>query len=276
MSEPTISVAIRDLEQEYGVRLFLREKKHLSLTEEGRFFYNSAKAILERIDRLDSEMHAMAARSVSVRVGVSPLCGVFVFLPLFGRFHAAHPEVNVEMFEYGTTDALNQLEAGQLDFAIIIENDRIRQWFDALPLKESSMRFIVNRSHHLAERERIHLSELRDEDLLLLRSRSYETAALVHEQFEALGITPRVLFSASNTEMSIQYVLKYEVGVIAMQELAGLNPALVGIPIEPEIPLRIVFVEKREQPLRREAELFREFVLEVREELFPGPHSCGQ
>ncbi|MBR3069154.1 MAG: LysR family transcriptional regulator, partial [Lachnospiraceae bacterium] len=60
VTQPTISIAIRDLEKEFGIPLFAHKSGRLHMTEEGALFYEKASAILAMCDELRAEYSVMA------------------------------------------------------------------------------------------------------------------------------------------------------------------------------------------------------------------------
>lgn len=214
VSQPTVSVAIRDLETEYGLQLFERDKKRFILTEVGTLFYDKAQKILEMADDLNRQMKNIALKRRSVRVGVSPLSALFVFFPIFHKFHELYPEINLVMCEHGSTDSMNQLEAKQLDFAIVISSSRAEEDFDLLPLVETNMLLCVSRQHRLAGAKSVCFEEIADEKLIMMNSASYQTGAMIQKRFDELGLTPNILLRIDQLEAIKQYIMNYNASAI--------------------------------------------------------------
>ena len=263
VSEPTISVAIRELEAEYGVSFFVRERKKLILTEEGRLFYDRARSLLEHVDETDREIRALALRQHPVRVGVSPLSGISAFLPLFTAFRAEHPEIELVCEDFSSTESMNALETGRLDCAIISENRRARESFDCTTLLVSPMVFCAGKHHRLAGRERISLRDLEGENMMLPHPGRYSTGALIYREMEKLGFQPKVSFSTRNLALGIEY-LQWDktVCTVAMEDYARLNEHIMAIPLDPPLYISIVYIQPPDRALSREAAVFSRFVKE--------------
>lgn len=116
VSQPSVSVGIRELEEGYGINLFYRDKKRLVLTEEGEFFYQKALEILDMVNDLDRKMNQLAQKETPVLIGVPPMISIFLFAPLINRFYRQYPDARVEMREHGTLDAEKLVETEQLDW----------------------------------------------------------------------------------------------------------------------------------------------------------------
>ena len=263
VSEPTISVAIRDLEAEYGISLFRREKKRLYLTEEGSILYERAKSMLSHMNELEQELHALAKKHHPVRVGTSPVSSVSVFLPIFSAFRAAHPEIELEMAEGDAFQSMNALETHRLDCAFVVENTRAQEQFECIPIQENSMLFCCGTGHRLADRKTLHITDLKDEKLILPRPGGFITSNRIHSAFDQFGLKPNILFSTSNLVFQIEYMrMDNEACSITMSDFSRYSPGIVSIPLEPTIYTTISYIRRKEGEISREAAVFDRFVRE--------------
>lgn len=164
VSQPTLSMQVKKLENEMGVSLFNRDKSPLEPTEVGSIILAKAKRILRDIDELkafvNEETHQISG---SFYLGIIPTSAPYL-LPLFLKsFVEKYPDLEVHIKEVQTEHAIEQLENGSLDAAIV-----------ATPLKSNSIReipmFYEPFFHYqLGEKKKsISTSELKPEDMLLL------------------------------------------------------------------------------------------------------------
>ena len=79
VTQPTISVAIRDLEIEFGISLFYRKGNKLILTEEGEELYNKATYILQYCNELQADYSSMARVKPPLRIGIPPMLSTVFF-----------------------------------------------------------------------------------------------------------------------------------------------------------------------------------------------------
>ena len=73
VTQPTISVAIRELEKELKLRLFHHEKNRISITQEGEAFYRRAEAVLKETRAMVTEFSSMGEKETPIRIGIPPL-----------------------------------------------------------------------------------------------------------------------------------------------------------------------------------------------------------
>lgn len=87
VTQPAISNAIKELEKEYSINLFIRSKNHMSLTKEGEIFYQKANHLLTQFRQTTSELYDLGKQKPSLRIGIPPLLSTIFFpdLLLFFR-----------------------------------------------------------------------------------------------------------------------------------------------------------------------------------------------
>ncbi|MFC4523818.1 LysR family transcriptional regulator [Cupriavidus pinatubonensis] len=98
MSKAAVSRHVDALEQRLGVRLLQRTTRRLSLTEEGRIFYERAKEVLGALDDAESEVSSRTLEpSGLVRINVPLTFGILHLAPLWAAFMEAHPQVDLDI-----------------------------------------------------------------------------------------------------------------------------------------------------------------------------------
>lgn len=85
VTQPSVSNAIKALEEEFGVNLFYRNNNKLTLTPEGEKFYQNAEELLAHADAVRSELHELRKQITPVRIGIPPMLGT-IYLPGYVSF----------------------------------------------------------------------------------------------------------------------------------------------------------------------------------------------
>ena len=259
ISQPSISIAIRELEEQFGVSLFYRRNKRLILTKEGEFFLEKAEEILNRTKSLERRMRELGNQSSHVRIGVSPMISVFLFTRMFNQFHALHPNIRLEMCEYGSLESERLLLDDLLDLAMVILHERTGDHFHSLQILETPLVYCVRPSHPLADLPKVSIPMLKDEQIIMMKSSSYQTGVVINRRFEEAGLKPNVLLHSSQLYISKQYIMEQGAGAFLMGELVKKEPDLVGIPVDPPIDLKIGLIWKKGKYLYSDASRFIEF-----------------
>ena len=102
VTQPSISNAIKALEEEFGVNLFFRNNNKLTLTPEGELFYKSAEELLAHADSVESEFHELRKKITPIRIGLPPMLGTIYLPELYLSLKENFPEVDFRLFEFGS------------------------------------------------------------------------------------------------------------------------------------------------------------------------------
>ncbi|SFR98351.1 hydrogen peroxide-inducible genes activator [Yoonia litorea] len=120
ISQPALSVQIKELEQSLGVALFERSARSLRLTSFGETWLERVREILRNVDEL-SEL-ARAAQSGfagRLRLGVIPTIAPYLLPSLIGALRNSHPQVSLDVRETLTERLIEELTDGRIDAAIV-------------------------------------------------------------------------------------------------------------------------------------------------------------
>ncbi len=120
ISQPALSVQIKDLEESLGTPLFERSSRHVQLTQFGQDFAGRARAILQSVDEL-GEMARAAQGSLSgrLRIGVIPTIAPYLLPQLIARLDKTYPNLDVQIRETVTPRLIEELAEGRIDTAIV-------------------------------------------------------------------------------------------------------------------------------------------------------------
>jgi len=244
VTQPTLSIAIRELEKEFSVTLFTHANNHLTLTEEGEAFYRRASDILSSCEDLHAEYARNASARRSVRIGIPPMLSTVFFPELLDAFHEEYPDIWLELLEYGSVRCCDLVQDEVIDLGLVnMELPHIDK-FNTLVLLTELLRFGVCRNHRLAGAESISLKELDGEPLLLYNQDSVQNRIL-QAQFDALRITPRIVMRSSQIPTVLKFLRQGRCGAFFYEDMLPLMPEVTGIPLVPEIEARVGLVWKR-------------------------------
>src|SRR5437764_11337388 len=159
---------IRLLEEDLGTRLFARTTRAVSLTEDGATLLRDARAILARVEAVESNLRnrSRAGAARKLRVGAIDSAAAGLLPSLLRDFRAKHPEVAVQLLEDKTVRLLPKILTGALDLAIVRPPDSAdkRLEFRHLLLETAIVAF--PQRHALAGRKSITLAEIAEEAML--------------------------------------------------------------------------------------------------------------
>ena len=126
LTQPTVSQAIRDMEDHYQAQLFERSHKKLFITQEGKQLLNLALMTVGNFDNLELSMRRFQER-MPLRVGSSLTVGTCLMSSVISDLERSHPEMDIYSFVSNTEEIEQKLLRRELDVAVvegIIENGR--------------------------------------------------------------------------------------------------------------------------------------------------------
>lgn len=173
ISQPAISKSIKNLEEQLGGQLFVRTRRGVSLTEEGREFYNYIKQAIEYINSAENKFQDLInLDSGLIRIGISSTLTEKFFLPYLEEFHKLYPKVEIQILTNISSTLFPKLRDGLVDLMIINLPCEDYNGVEIINIKEIHDCFIVNNSYSNIVNKRIKLEELNNFPLILQNKES--------------------------------------------------------------------------------------------------------
>lgn len=247
VSQPSLSVAIRKLEEELGVTLFERRSGDVAMTAIGNMVVEQANKVLLETKQI-TEIASLGQDPLSgaLRLGVIFTIGPYLLPDLVSRLSATTPQMPLILEEGFTTDLLARLKSGQIDVAITA-NTLIDTGFMTQEIYEEPFVVAVPAHHAWANRNYVGTSELKDQQLLLLGA-----GHCFRDQI--LGICPDLSrFNASAADIqrtvggsslqTIFHMVAQGLGITvlpasAVPYLSGLSNSIRILPFKTPVPSR--------------------------------------
>jgi LysR family hydrogen peroxide-inducible transcriptional activator len=240
VSQPALSMQIRDLEAHLGVTLVERGSTKLLLTLEGVEIAERARDILMAVqDLTELASHRNQPLSGRLRLGVIPSIGPYLLPRLLPDLHNAYPELELSLRESQTEFLVDDLLDGRLDLLILalpLEPEEI----DTMPLFDDHFFVALPKNHPLASRDHVSQDELAKEHLLLL-----EEGHCLRDQALAVCQTAKTdEFRASSLATVVQMVAN-NYGLTILPSLAlstevGEPGPIAIIPFAEPVPYRSI------------------------------------
>lgn len=207
MTQPPLSAQIRRLEEELGVVLLERDRRSVTLTDDGRFFLEEAERILEGVDqairRMDEVKEGVRGTLRIAFVGSSG----FVILPtILKHFRREYPAVKLVLVEMTSAEQQLALPEGRVDVGIAREPSGSAELLE-VPIGSESMVVALPAGHPLASRRRVRLADLRDEDFIFQpRSTGLRYHDLLLSACRDSGFAPRIVQEANQLQTHVNLV----------------------------------------------------------------------
>ena len=247
ISQPAMTKSIKALEDELGGSLFHRDGKRILVSDFGR-------SMLAHLQRIIDEAQAAKTlatnnrllRQAPIRVGVLSTIGHVRLSPFLSQFQASHQRVELTLEEGSLGAIVRQLEAGELDIAILNPLDDLAVRFNVTALYSERYVVVVAPEHRLASAVGIGLRDLSGE--LYVDRLACEMREMVLQVCGQKGIELYARFRSEREEW-IQAMVLARIGFAFMPEYSVTLPGLVARPlIEPEMRRSIVMATMPGRP----------------------------
>ncbi len=220
-SQPTISMRIKQLEQDVGAQLFERGKK-LKLTRAGRLFHERAGQLLAQYEVLD---HTLAdirqGQAGLIQIGISEPTASLIFPAVLRGFLDDYPDMSVNVSVDDANTCSRKLLEGAIDFAVCGEPELILEnYFD--PFFHDSLNVIVSDRHPLAAKASVNLEDLENECLIFTPANCPIRIQIEQHLQRSIGSRYRKMELTSS--MAHQYYVWENIGVSIFTATAHSEP----------------------------------------------------
>jgi DNA-binding transcriptional LysR family regulator len=208
LSQPALSLQIKALEEEVGVRLFERNRRKTTLTAAGLAFRDDAAAALSQLEQaMRSARLAANGKLGLLRIGFISTVGSEIVPNLVRQFRESNPEVEFSLRAIPTADQVQMLESGSLDIGFFRLPIGGHSALEVVTVHRERFVLVVPASHKLAKRKRVRLSEVSGQNFVLYE-RTYAPGFhdLIFGMLRDAGIVPNISQTAAELSMLISLV----------------------------------------------------------------------
>ena len=258
VSQPAVSYSLKTLEEELGVSLFRRVKKRLTLTEEGSYYFTHVSSILSQLETINGEMQNLGTKKRSLRIGVPPMIGTFLFPQIFSTVQTHADDMTFEPVEGGSFELQAEIEQETIDMAIVsIPHDTVPTSPSLSYHKLSAVELVycVSNDHPLAGRDTVDMAELKNETLILYRG-GYAHTERLEAAFQKARISPNVIFRTNQFQTILSFVRRNLASSFFYYDAIRDTPGISILHLSEPILLDLHIIWKNNRPLFREAKQF--------------------
>lgn len=209
MTQPSVSLAIQEMEQEYGIPLFDRISRRLYLTEAGREYQNYAQRILSLYDEMDDRFRNWNKKG-RLFVGASMTIGSEWMSRYVSEFENRFPDIDVRVTIEHSIDLEENLFTNDLDLALV-ETPVTDRMFRTEKFMEDTLEVVAPPDSGYAQGTVISVEEFARAKLLL-REKGSGTREIFDLEMEKCGCSPVPVWEASSTSALVNAV-RYGMGI---------------------------------------------------------------
>jgi LysR family cys regulon transcriptional activator len=222
-SQPGVSKAILELEDELGIDIFARHGKRIKrLTEPGRQVVRSIEIILREVQNLKRIGEQYAAQdSGTLSIATTHTQARYVLPGPVARLRQAYPKVNISLHQGAPDQVARWLLEDVADIGIATESLAQVEELVTLPCYEWQHMIVLPSQHPLLERERLTLEDLAAYPLITYHP-TFTGRTRIDQAFAQRGLTPNIVLEAIDSDVIKTYVrLGMGVGIVAEMAVQG-------------------------------------------------------
>lgn len=212
LSQSTVSLHIKQLEDDFGCLFFLRSRKRVVLTDAGRVFLQYVDRIFAEYKNAELAVGEFAkSKRGTIRLGVGATTLIYLLPKVLADYRRKYPLIEI-LVTTGTTEILLQsLLDHQIDLAVVMSPSEALESVDSVPLLTEALVIVLAAKHPLSGKKVLLPRDLEDLAVISpLRGTAMETVQ--REVFDRLGVQPRIAMEMENME-AIKSLVRAGLGV---------------------------------------------------------------
>ncbi|MCR8963646.1 LysR family transcriptional regulator [Brevibacillus halotolerans] len=206
ISQPSLSNAIKNLEQEIGSPLLERNTRKVELTDAGKILYKKSILLLSQMNMLKKEMEEVKLTgSGDLIIGI--IESVKHWIPkVIRKYQDRFPTINIKLIEVLSGKAVKE-SLRKYDTHLLITNQYINEPdIESLPLYDERLVLVLHRDHPLAQKRGSILLEELEREPFIISTEGFQTREDILTAFTLEQITPKIKFEIERFETALTLV----------------------------------------------------------------------
>ncbi|MEB5972236.1 LysR family transcriptional regulator [Pantoea dispersa] len=255
VTQPTISKMLRQLEEELGCTLLLREGRKLHLTDSGQAVYQRGLAILQEFHQLEAQISDInQLKTGELRLGIPPMVGMQIAGSI-SAFRRRYPGVQLKISEFGGLTVQQAVLSGGLDIALTALPIDAELPLNTLELMRHPLCVLLPRSARWLNRTSMTLAELAQHPLLILNE-EFSLNRQLMKAFQRQGVMPDIALRSAQWDF-LAAMVQADMGLAILPEPICQRldkQALLWLPLESELQWRLGLIWREGSYLSRSAQ----------------------
>jgi len=216
VSQPSVSIRLRRLEETLGVRLLDRTTRRVEPTEAGERLAAAAEGLIDGVSGLVSAFRAEAALETGeTRVLVSTSLAASIMPAVIARFRRSHAGVRIVLLERMHRNLVDPLIEGRADFALV-SGEVIHPEVRFERLLDDDLRVFVPKHHAFASRRSVSIADLAGQPLIMMADSSI--CRQITQHMQALGLSPQTTTTCEEL-FTVGALLEQGIGIAVLPRL---------------------------------------------------------
>lgn len=199
ISQPAVSLHIKNLEELLKVNLFNKVGKKIYLTEPGQILFDYANKIFELENKAEFAIKELVElKHGSIRIGTTKTYARYLMPGFISRFHSRYPNITITLNEGSSLEMIQSLFTLHNELAIVVHTDYPKT-ITTIEFNEEEVIFIASPEHPICGKEEITLEDIANTPIIM-REEGSGTRRVITDIFQKRGLGPIILYEASNLD----------------------------------------------------------------------------
>ena len=175
ISQPSLSSTIKELENEFGVTLFKRHHRGMTLTHEGEVLFKLSKDILTRSEQTENIMKDLGSERKKLRLGVPPMIGSIILPSVFRDFVIQEDNIILDIVEGGSRELINKLFDDYLDMVFVTHSHALDSSLSGLQVARLEITCCASLNNPIMKHNTVSPQDLSNTPLILFENSFLQT-----------------------------------------------------------------------------------------------------
>ncbi len=259
ISQPSLSSAIKALENEFGVVLFNRHHKGMELTFEGKVLFEMCKEIIPRTQQMENIMKDLGNERKKLRLGVPPMIASLILPHIYRDFYKLYPDITLKIIEDGRSGLLDKLSENYLDMVFLLDNNSLDAKFASTKVAELEIVCCSSKDNAIANYKSVTPQLLKDTPLVLFENSFFQTEK-IKKWFADQKINPNIILQTKQLSTMLTMISSNTAAGFTFRELTKTNETFVAIPTKLPMYANVNLVWKKESYYLGSMEKFKKYI----------------
>lgn len=257
LTQPTLSRQLMDLENELGIKLFIRGNRKVQLTDEGKLLCKRAEEIMTLVDKTEQELnHSDTIINGDIYIGGGETDAIRLIAKTAQHLQRKYPNIKYHIFSGNADDVTERLDKGLLDFGILIEPTDLTKYEHLQIPTTDTWGLLMRKDSNLASKQTITPKDLKHIPLIISRQSLVDETISnwLEESSKNLNIivTYNLIFNAS---LMVEEGMGYALCLDKLVNTTG-DCELCFKPLSPPLESKLSIVWKKNQVLSKASQKF--------------------
>lgn len=261
ISQPSLSLAIKELENEFGTMLFNRIHRGMELTAEGKLFLNMSKDIIERVESTEKIMKDAGHNKKTLKLGIPPMIGSLILPVIYNDFISKHDDISLEIVECGRDEMTKKITEDQLDMAFISHDRSIDRALDSLHVGNLEIVCSTALGDPIGQKNIITPTELSKTPLVMFKDGFFQSDA-IKTWFSKQETSPNILMKTDQLSTMIKVITSGTAVGFLFKKLIENESNIAWCHLSPAVTIDVSLIWQKNKFFTSGMKSFRNFLKE--------------